>query len=266
MADIEKLVEQLSTLTVLEAADLAKALEEKWGVSAAAAVAVAGPAAAAAPAAEEQTEFDVILTGDGGNKIAVTRKSAHHALGLTEAKALVESAPKAIKEAVNTAEPREIKRRSCSRRNRRTEVIRFRKVNFSNKQKGRALAPPFFYAGSSVIRRFSCRRGLYVAQAPGKPSLLQITDLYWGMHVFPGRKQRIGYRRGDHSFAEQRVSQRNVRARSYYFAFHWLRRHKLRRKWLSHSACGVATIAAGDTGVFLTCWLDEASLDAALPH
>ena len=71
MADIEKLVDQLSALTVLEAADLAKALEEKWGVSAAAAVAVAGPAAAAAPAAEEQTEFDVILTGDGGNKIAV---------------------------------------------------------------------------------------------------------------------------------------------------------------------------------------------------
>ena len=110
MADIEKLVDQLSTLTVLEAADLAKALEEKWGVSAAAAVAVAGPAAAAAPAAEEQTEFDVILTGDGGNKIAVIKEvRAITALGLTEAKALVESAPKAIKEGVNKAEAEDIK-------------------------------------------------------------------------------------------------------------------------------------------------------------
>ena len=110
MADIEKLVEQLSTLTVLEAADLAKALEEKWGVSAAAAVAVAGPAAAAAPAAEEQTEFDVILTGDGGNKIAVIKEvRAITALGLGEAKALVESAPKAVKEGVNKAEAEEIK-------------------------------------------------------------------------------------------------------------------------------------------------------------
>ena len=109
MADIEKLVEQLSTLTVLEAADLAKALEEKWGVSAAAAVAVAAPAAAAA-AVEEQTEFDVILTGDGGNKIAVIKEvRAITALGLTEAKALVESAPKAIKEGVNKAEAEEIK-------------------------------------------------------------------------------------------------------------------------------------------------------------
>jgi large subunit ribosomal protein L7/L12 len=111
MADIEKLVEQLSTLTVLEAADLAKALEEKWGVSAAAAVAVAAPAAgAAAPAAEEQTEFDVILTGDGGNKIAVIKEvRAITQLGLTEAKALVEAAPKAIKEGVNKAEAEEIK-------------------------------------------------------------------------------------------------------------------------------------------------------------
>jgi large subunit ribosomal protein L7/L12 len=109
MADIEKLVEQLSTLTVLEAADLAKALEEKWGVSAAAAVAVAAPAAAAA-AVEEQTEFDVILTGDGGNKIAVIKEvRVITALGLTEAKALVESAPKAIKEGVNKAEAEEIK-------------------------------------------------------------------------------------------------------------------------------------------------------------
>jgi len=110
MADIEKLVEQLSTLTVLEAADLAKALEEKWGVSAAAAVAVAAPAAAATAAVEEQTEFDVILTGDGGNKIAVIKEvRAITALGLTEAKALVESAPKAIKEGVNKAEAEDIK-------------------------------------------------------------------------------------------------------------------------------------------------------------
>jgi len=110
MADIEKLVDQLSALTVLEAADLAKALEEKWGVSAAAAVAVAAPAAAAAAAVEEQTEFDVILTGDGGNKIAVIKEvRAITALGLTEAKALVESAPKAIKEGVNKAEAEDIK-------------------------------------------------------------------------------------------------------------------------------------------------------------
>jgi large subunit ribosomal protein L7/L12 len=110
MADIAKLVEDLSKLTVLEAADLAKALEEAWGVSAAAAVAVAGPAAAAGPAAEEQTEFDVILTGDGGNKIAVIKEvRAITQLGLTEAKALVESAPKAIKEGVNKAEAEDIK-------------------------------------------------------------------------------------------------------------------------------------------------------------
>ena len=113
MADIEKLVEQLSSLTVLEAADLAKALEEKWGVSAAAAVAVAAPAAgAAAPAAEEQTEFDVILTGDGGNKIAVIKEvRAITGLGLTEAKTLVESAPKAIKEGVSKAEAEEVKKK-----------------------------------------------------------------------------------------------------------------------------------------------------------
>jgi large subunit ribosomal protein L7/L12 len=110
MADIAKLVEDLSKLTVLEAADLAKALEEAWGVSAAAAVAVAGPAAAPAEAAEEQTEFDVILTGDGGNKIAVIKEvRAITQLGLTEAKALVEAAPKAIKEGVNKAEAEEIK-------------------------------------------------------------------------------------------------------------------------------------------------------------
>ncbi|MFN3517437.1 MAG: 50S ribosomal protein L7/L12 [Novosphingobium sp.] len=112
MADIAKLVEELSKLTVLEAADLAKALEEAWGVSAAAAVAVAAPAAggAAAEATEEKTEFDVILTGDGGNKIAVIKEvRAITNLGLTEAKALVEAAPKAIKEGVSKAEAEEIK-------------------------------------------------------------------------------------------------------------------------------------------------------------
>ena len=114
MADINTLVDQLSELTVLEAADLAKALEEKWGVSAAAAVAAA-PAAgggAAAPAAEEQTEFDVILTGDGGKKINVIKEvRAITQLGLGEAKALVESAPKAIKEGISKAEAEEIKKK-----------------------------------------------------------------------------------------------------------------------------------------------------------
>ena len=114
MADIQKLVDDLSTLTVLEAADLAKALEEKWGVSAAAAVAVAGPAAgaaAAAPAAEEKTEFDVILTGDGGKKINVIKEvRAITGLGLGEAKALVEGAPKPIKEGVNKDEAEKIKK------------------------------------------------------------------------------------------------------------------------------------------------------------
>ena len=110
MADIAKLVEELSKLTVLEAADLAKALEEAWGVSAAAAVAVAAAPAAAAEAVEEKTEFDVILTGDGGNKIAgIKEVRAITALGLTEAKALVEAAPKAIKEGVNKAEAEDIK-------------------------------------------------------------------------------------------------------------------------------------------------------------
>lgn len=113
MADLNKIVEDLSALTVLEAADLAKMLEEKWGVSAAAAVAVAGPAAAAAPAAavEEKTEFDVILTGDGGKKINVIKEvRAITGLGLTEAKTLVESAPKAIKEGVNKADADKIKK------------------------------------------------------------------------------------------------------------------------------------------------------------
>jgi len=114
MADINALVDQLSALTVLEAAELSKALEEKWGVSAAAAVAVAGPAAggaAAAPAAEEQTEFDVILTGDGGKKINVIKEvRAITGLGLTEAKALVEGAPKAVKEGVNKDEAEKLKK------------------------------------------------------------------------------------------------------------------------------------------------------------
>ncbi|MXO86247.1 50S ribosomal protein L7/L12 [Altererythrobacter aurantiacus] len=113
MADIAKLVEELSKLTVLEAAELAKALEEEWGVSAAAAVAVAGGGAAAggdAPAAEEKDEFDVILTGDGGKKIQVIKEvRGITGLGLGEAKALVEGAPKALKEGVNKAEAEEIK-------------------------------------------------------------------------------------------------------------------------------------------------------------
>ncbi|MFK4793318.1 MULTISPECIES: 50S ribosomal protein L7/L12 [Sphingobium] len=113
MADINALVDQLSALTVLEAAELSKALEEKWGVSAAAAVAVAGPAAGApaAAAAEEQTEFDVILTGDGGKKINVIKEvRAITGLGLTEAKALVEGAPKAVKEGASKDEAEKLKK------------------------------------------------------------------------------------------------------------------------------------------------------------
>ena len=112
MADVAKLVEELSKLTVMEAAELAKALEEEWGVSAAAAVAVAGPAGGGAgeAAAEEKDEFDVILTGDGGKKIQVIKEvRAITGLGLTEAKALVEGAPKALKEGVNKAEAEEVK-------------------------------------------------------------------------------------------------------------------------------------------------------------
>ena len=113
MADLNALVDQLSELTVLEAAELSKMLEEKWGVSAAAAVAAA-PAAgggAAAPAAEEKTEFDVILTGDGGKKINVIKEvRAITGLGLTEAKALVEGAPKPVKEGVNKDEAEKIKK------------------------------------------------------------------------------------------------------------------------------------------------------------
>jgi len=113
MADLNKLVDDLSALTVLEAAELSKLLEEKWGVSAAAAVAApaAGGGAAAAPAAEEQTEFDVILTGDGGKKINVIKEvRAITQLGLTEAKALVEGAPKAVKEGVNKEEAEKLKK------------------------------------------------------------------------------------------------------------------------------------------------------------
>ncbi|PZU46047.1 MAG: 50S ribosomal protein L7/L12 [Sphingomonas sp.] len=114
MADLNKIVEELSALTVLEAAELSKLLEEKWGVSAAAAVAVAaapGAGGAAAPAAEEKTEFDVILTGDGGKKINVIKEvRAITGLGLTEAKTLVESAPKAVKEGVNKDEAEKIKK------------------------------------------------------------------------------------------------------------------------------------------------------------
>ena len=113
MADIAKLVEELSQLTVLEAAELSKLLEEKWGVSAAAAVAApaAGGAGAAAPAAEEKTEFDVILTGDGGKKINVIKEvRAITGLGLTEAKALVEGAPKAVKEGASKDEAEKLKK------------------------------------------------------------------------------------------------------------------------------------------------------------
>ena len=114
MADLNKLVDDLSALTVLEAAELSKLLEEKWGVSAAAAVAVAAPAAgggAGAPAAEVKDEFDVILTGDGGKKINVIKEvRAITGLGLTEAKTLVESAPKAVKEGVNKDEAEKIKK------------------------------------------------------------------------------------------------------------------------------------------------------------
>ncbi|MBY0583240.1 MAG: 50S ribosomal protein L7/L12 [Sphingomonas sp.] len=114
MADLNKLVDALSELTVLEAAELSKLLEEKWGVSAAAAVAVAAPGGgggAAAPAAEEKTEFDVILTGDGGKKINVIKEvRAITGLGLTEAKTLVEAAPKAVKEGVSKDEAEKVKK------------------------------------------------------------------------------------------------------------------------------------------------------------
>ena len=110
MADLQKIVDDLSSLTVLEAADLAKLLEEKWGVSAAAAVAVAGPAGAAAAAVEEKTEFNVILTAVGDKKIEVIKEvRALTGLGLKDAKDLVEGAPKAVKEGVNKEEAEKIK-------------------------------------------------------------------------------------------------------------------------------------------------------------
>lgn len=113
MADLAKIVDDLSSLTVLEAAELAKLLEEKWGVSAAAAVAVAGPAAgggAAAPAAEEQTEFTVVLASAGDKKIEVIKEvRAITGLGLKEAKDLVEGAPKPVKESVAKDEAEKLK-------------------------------------------------------------------------------------------------------------------------------------------------------------
>jgi large subunit ribosomal protein L7/L12 len=112
MADLQKIVSDLSSLTVLEASELAKLLEEKWGVSAAAAVAVAaGPAAgAAAPAAEEKTEFTVMLSAVGDKKIEVIKEvRAITGLGLKEAKDLVEGAPKPVKEGVNKDDAGKIK-------------------------------------------------------------------------------------------------------------------------------------------------------------
>ncbi|MGF1655986.1 MAG: 50S ribosomal protein L7/L12 [Verrucomicrobiales bacterium] len=116
MADTANIVDQLSSLTVLEVADLVKQLEEKWGVSAAAPVAVAaapGAGGEAAPAAEEKTAFDVILAEVGGNKIAVIKevRAAVSGLGLAEAKALVEGAPKAVKEGATKEEAEEIKKK-----------------------------------------------------------------------------------------------------------------------------------------------------------
>jgi large subunit ribosomal protein L7/L12 len=110
MADLSKIVEELSNLTVLEAAELSKLLEEKWGVSAAAAVAVAaGPAAAAAPV-EEKTEFTVMLMAAGEKKIEVIKEvRALTGLGLKEAKDLVEGAPKPVKEGVNKDEAEKVK-------------------------------------------------------------------------------------------------------------------------------------------------------------
>ena len=112
MADLAKLVDELSSLTVLEAAELSKLLEEKWGVSAAAAVAVAAPGGggAAAPAEEAKTEFDVILTGDGGKKINVIKEvRAITGLGLKEAKDLVEAGGKTVKEGVSKDDAAKLK-------------------------------------------------------------------------------------------------------------------------------------------------------------
>lgn len=114
MADLAKIVDDLSNLTVLEAAELSKMLEEKWGVSAAAPVAVAAAGAAGAPAeaAEEQTEFDVILAEAGANKINVIKEvRGITGLGLKEAKDLVEAAPKAVKEGISKGEADDIKKK-----------------------------------------------------------------------------------------------------------------------------------------------------------
>lgn len=116
MADLNKIVEELSGLTVLEVAELVKSLEEKWGVSAAApvaAVAVAAGGAAPAAAAEEKTEFDVILVDGGSNKIAVIKevRGVVAGLGLAEAKKLVESAPQKVKEGAKKEEAEEIKKK-----------------------------------------------------------------------------------------------------------------------------------------------------------
>jgi len=112
MADLQKLVDELSKLTVLEAAELSKKLEEAWGVSAAAPVAVAAAGGAAAAVAEVQTEFSVILTDAGEKKINVIKEvRAITSLGLKEAKDLVEGAPKAVKEGVSKAEAQELKKK-----------------------------------------------------------------------------------------------------------------------------------------------------------
>ena len=111
MADLQKIVDELSTLTVLQAAELAKMLEEKWGVSAAAPVAMMAAGAAPAAVAEEKTEFNVILTAIGAQKINVIKEvRAVTSLGLKEAKDLVEGAPKAVKEGVNKEEAEKIKK------------------------------------------------------------------------------------------------------------------------------------------------------------
>ena len=116
MADLEKIVEKLSTLTVMEAAELSKLLEEKWGVSATAAVAVAAPAAGGGgAAAEEKDSFDIILAAVGESKINVIKEvRAITTLGLKEAKDLVEAAPKAVKEGASKDEAEEIRRSWCN--------------------------------------------------------------------------------------------------------------------------------------------------------
>jgi large subunit ribosomal protein L7/L12 len=112
MADLQKLVEDLSALTLLEAAELSKMLEEKWGVSAASMAVAAAPAAVAAPVVEEKTEFDVILTGSGDKKIQVIKVVRElTSLGLKEAKDLVEGVPKAVKEAISKEEAENVKKK-----------------------------------------------------------------------------------------------------------------------------------------------------------